>query len=137
MLGYLAMRQLARRRGGPTTLLVSMLVVALAPAILSVISWLPAVAAIGFVTGVAGAGAQLALFDQLMRRIPTEHGVTFSSVDQSLQNFAIIVGPNIGGIVAVSLGIRTALLVLAGIGFAAFGLFALDARGRAARQGPV
>jgi len=134
VLGYLAMRQLARRRGGPQTLLVSMLVVGLAPALLSVISWLPGVAAIGFVSGVAGAGAQLALFDQLMRRIPPEHGVTFSSVDQSLQNFAIIIGPNIGGILVLSIGIREALIVLAGVGFAAFGLFVLDARARAIRQ---
>jgi hypothetical protein len=133
VLGYLVMRQLARRRGGPTTLLVSMLVVALTPAMLSAISWLPAVAAIGFVTGVAGAGAQLALFDQLMRRMPPAHGVTFSSVDQSLQNFAIIIGPNIGGALVLSIGVREALLVLAGVGFAAFALFALDARARAGR----
>ena len=137
VLGYLAMRQVARRRGGPMTLLVSMFVVALGSALLSVISWLPAVAVIAFVTGVAGAGAQLALFDQLMRRIPTEHGVTFSSVDQSIQNFAIIVGPSIGGVLAVSLGIRNALLGLAAIGFVAFALFALDASVRRTRRGAV
>lgn len=132
VLGYLTVRQLARRRGGSPTLLASMLVVAVAPAVLSAIDWLPAVAAIGFVWGVAGAGAQLALFDQLMRRIPVEHGVTFSSVDQSLQNLAIVIAPNVGGILAITVGMRWSLVVVAIVGFAAFALFALDARARRA-----
>jgi hypothetical protein len=129
VLGYVVARQLARRVGGARTLLPSMLAMALAPAVLSVIDWLPAVAAIAFGAGVAGAGAQLALFDQMMRRIPAEHGVTFSSVDQSLQNFALIVAPNIGGAIALALGIRPALLVLAAVGLVAFALFLFDAPG--------
>lgn len=135
VIGYLAVRQVARRRGGPMTLLASMLVMAVAPALLAVTSWLPAVAAVGFVTGIAGAGAQLALFDQLMRRIPAEQGMTFSSVDQSVQNFAIVIGPTLGGLLAVSVGARWALVVLAAISFAAFILFALDARARSKREG--
>jgi Major Facilitator Superfamily len=134
VLGYLTARQLARRRTGPTMLLVSMLVVAAGPAALAVIEWLPAVAAVAFVMGVAGAGAQLALFDQLMRRIPAEQGVTFSSVDQSVQNFAIVIGPAVGSVLAVAIGIRWSLVALAGVGFAAFVLFAIDARARAARE---
>lgn len=128
VLGYLVARQLALRRGAAMTLLPSMLVAALAPAVLSVIGWLPAVAAIAFVAGVAGAGAQLALFDQMMRRIPHEHGVTFSSVDQSLSNLAIMIAPNVGGILAIAIGIRSTLLVVAALGVAAFVLFALDVR---------
>src|SRR6185503_275858 len=54
VLGYLAARQLARRRGAAMTLLPSMLAMALAPGILATIDWLPGVAAIGFVIGVAG-----------------------------------------------------------------------------------
>jgi predicted MFS family arabinose efflux permease len=128
VLGYLAARQLARRRSGALALLPSLLAMALAPALLSVIGWLPAVAAITFVIGVASAGAQLALFDAFMRKIPTEHGVTFSSVDQSIQNFALVVTPNLGGLLALVLGIREALLVVAAVGFAAFALFALERR---------
>ena len=132
VLGYLTARQLARRRGGSPTLLVSMLMVAIAPAILSVVTWVPAVAAIGFAWGVAGAGAQLALFDQLMRRIPVEHGVTFSSVDQSLQNLAIVIAPNVGGILALAIGVRWSLVVVAVVGFVAFLLFAIETRARRA-----
>ncbi|MEO8274312.1 MAG: MFS transporter, partial [Chloroflexota bacterium] len=116
VLGYLVARQLARRRGAVMTLLPSLLVAALAPAALSFIGWLPAVAAIAFVLGIAGAGAQLALFDQMMRRIPPEHGVTFSSVDQSLSNLAFMISPNIGGLLTVAIGIRSTLLVVAAIG---------------------
>jgi hypothetical protein len=128
VLGYLVARQMARRRGPTLTLLPSLLVAAAAPAVLSIIGWLPAVAAIAFVAGLAGAGAQLALFDQLMRRIPTEHGVTFSSVDQSVSNLAIVIGPNVGGLLATVLGIRETLIITAAVGFFAFALFALDVR---------
>ena len=135
VLGYLAARQLALRGGGGRALLPSLLAMAVAPAVLAVVDWLPAVAAVAFAIGVAGAGAQLALFDGLMRRIPAEQGVTFSSVDQSVQNLAFIVAPNLGGILAVGLGARAALLIAAAVGAAAFALFAIDARDRDRREG--
>jgi MFS family permease len=128
VVGYIAARQLARRGGGTATLLASMFAVALAPAILSAIGWLPAVAAIGFVIGIAGAGVQLAMFDQLMRRVPIEHGVTFTSVDQSIQNVALVLAPNVGGVVAAAVGARSSLLVVALVGAVAFALFAWNAR---------
>jgi MFS family permease len=132
VLGYLVARQLARRNPG-MTLLPSLLVMAAAPAVLSTIAWLPAMAAVAFVMGVAGAGAQLAMFDQLMRNIPAEHGVTFSSVDQSISNLAIVIGPNVGGILAIVIGIRPTLLVVAAVGMLAFVLFYLAARARTSR----
>lgn len=128
VLGYVAARQLARRGGATMTLLPSMLAGALAPAILAAINWLPAVAAIGFVIGVAGAGVQLAMFDQLMRRVPMEHGVTFTSVDQSVQNVALVLAPNIGGVIVAALGARAALLITALVGAVAFALFVWNAR---------
>lgn len=131
VLGYLTARQLARRRGGGVTLLPSLLVAAVAPAVLSFIDVLPAVAAVAFVMGIAGAGAQLALFDQLMHRIPTQHGVTFSSVDQSVSNLAIVIGPNIGGLLVVALSARAALLVVAAVTLVAFILFAIESWRRA------
>jgi hypothetical protein len=128
VLGYLAARQLARRRGAGMILLPSMLAMALAPAILSAIGWLPAVAALVFVLGLATAGVQLAMFDQLMRRVPMEHGVTFTSVDQSIQNVALVLAPNIGGVLAVAIGARNTLLIVALVGAAALASFAWYAR---------
>lgn len=128
VLGYVWLRQVARRRGGTSILLPALVAAAATTAGVGLVSWLPAVAAIAFVAGVAGAGAQLALFDRLMRTFPKELGVTYSSVDQSVQNFALIVAPTIAGFLAVALGSRQALLVTASVGFVAVALFALEAR---------
>jgi predicted MFS family arabinose efflux permease len=87
-----------------------------------------------FIGGIAMAGAQLALFNELMHRVPRSHGVTFSSVDQSLQNFGLIVAPSVGGILAVTIGVRQGLVVSAVVALAGFAMFALDWRdGRRAR----
>jgi hypothetical protein len=134
VLGYLTARQLARRQSGEILLLPALFAMAATPAVLSVAGWLPIVTALAFIAGVAGAAAQLALFDGLMRRMPKEHGVTFSSVDQSIQNFAFVLAPNAGGFLAVAFGARIALLVVAAIGFAAFVLFAVDASIRRTRR---
>jgi len=130
VLGYLAARQVARRRSGSVMLLPALLATAAATGALAFVGWLPAVAALGFIAGLASAAAQLALFDALMRTIPKEQGVTFSSVDQSIQNLSFILAPNAGGFLAVAAGARLALLVVAAIGFTAFVLFAVDASRR-------
>jgi hypothetical protein len=126
VLGYLAARRLSIRRSGVNVLLPSLLVVAIVPAMQAALGWLPAVAAVAFVYGVGSAGAQLAMFDQLMRRIPLEHGVTFSSVDQSVQNLGFIVAPNLGGLLAVTIGVRFGLVVSAVVLGLAFLWFAID-----------
>jgi hypothetical protein len=129
VVGYVTLRQVARRRGGTVILLPALLAAASTMAALSVVEWLPGAAALAFVAGLAGAGAQLAMFDAMMRTFPKELGVTFSSVDQSIQNFSLIVAPNIAGFMAVALGSRTTLLVIAAIGFLSVILFAAQARG--------
>jgi predicted MFS family arabinose efflux permease len=68
------------------------------------------------------------MFDQLMRRVPLEHGVTFTSVDQSVQNVALVLAPNVGGLIAAAFGARAALLVVALVGAVAFFLFAWSSR---------
>jgi MFS transporter len=141
VLGYLGARQLARRGMGARALLPSLLAIAIVYGLLVVTSWLPGVAILMFVAGMAGAAAQLALFDGLMRRIPTEHGVTFSSVDQSLQNLALVIAPNVGGFLAAAIGARNSLVIVAAVSFAAVVLFGLAARdgqrGRAPEATPA
>jgi MFS family permease len=126
VIGYLLVRRLSRRRSGAGILLPALLAAATVPATLSVLSWLPAVAAVGFVGGLAAAGVQLALFDELMSRIPRQHGVTLSSVDQSIQNFALIMAPFLSGLLEAVIGIRIGLLAAGAIGLGAFALFADD-----------
>ncbi len=135
VVGYFSAWRIARRRSGSAILFPSMLAAAAVPAMLSVVDWLPAVAALAFVAGVAAAGTQLALFDQLVARIPRDHGVTFSSVDQTIQNIALIAAPSLGGLLAVTVGVRHGLLVATAVGLLAFVLFALEPRGRPALPG--
>jgi hypothetical protein len=104
--GYLVARRASRRRGGATVLLPSMLAAALVPAAMALLHDLPVVAALALLGGLATAGTQLGLFDELMKRVPREHGVTFSSVDQTLQNLGLIIAPSVGGLLAVTIGVR-------------------------------
>jgi predicted MFS family arabinose efflux permease len=126
--GYLVARHASRRRGGTAVLLPSLLVAALVPAVVSLAGWLPLLAGLALVGGLATAAAQLALFNELMKRVPPEHGVTFSSVHQSLQNLALIVAPSVGGVLAITIGVRPGLVVAALVALAGFALFARDWR---------
>ena len=128
VLGYLGAWRVSRRRGGLTILFPSMIAAATVPAVLSVVGWLPAVPVLALVTGASAAGTQLALFDQLVSRIPREHGVTFSSVDQTIQNVALIVAPSVGGLLAAAIGVRWSLVLVTLVGALAVTLFALDRR---------
>jgi len=126
VLGYVSARRISLRRSGATVLLPSLLAVALVPAGQAAIGWLPAVATLAFVSGLGAAGTQLALFDRLLNAIPRAHGVTFSSVDQSLQNLGLILAPNVGGVLAATIGVREGLVVAALVIGLAFALFAID-----------
>jgi MFS family permease len=131
--GFLIARQTSRRRGASAVLLPSLLVAALVPAVLALMDSLPVLAVVAMIGGVATAGAQLALFNELMKRVPRSHGVTFSSVDQSLQNLALIIAPSTGGVLAVTLGVRQGLVVAAVVALGGLALFALDHRRSRAR----
>jgi predicted MFS family arabinose efflux permease len=135
--GYLIARRISHRRSGFAVLLPSMLVASLAPAAMAALHSLPLVAGVALVAGIAIAGTQLALFDELMKRVPRAHGVTFSSVDQSLQNLALIVAPSLGGVLAVTIGVRAGLVAAALVALGGFALFALDWRSaRRSASGP-
>ena len=125
MAGYLVARRVARRRSGVTVLLPSILVGALVPAGMAVLHDLPTVAGLALIGGLAMAGAQLGLFNELMARVPREHGVTFSSVDQTVQNLGLIVAPSVGGLLAVTIGVRQGLGIAALVSLAGAGLFVL------------
>ncbi|MHB8958780.1 MAG: MFS transporter [Candidatus Limnocylindrales bacterium] len=127
--GYLTARRVSHRRGAAAVLLPSMLVAGLAPAIVALLHALPVVAAMALVSGLAMAGTQLGLFNELMKRVPRKHGVTFSSVDQTLQNLALIVAPSMGGLLAVTIGVRSGLAVASAVALLGFGMFLLDWRG--------
>jgi predicted MFS family arabinose efflux permease len=126
--GYLAARQVSRRRGSHWVLLPALLGSALVPLVLALLTNLSAVAALAVVSGVFTAGMNLALFDELMKRVPARHGVTFTSVDYTAQNVALMVAPIVGGLLAAEIGLRAALAVATAVGLFGFALFALNER---------
>jgi len=109
-------------------LLPALLGVALMPIMLANLTNLMAVAALAAISGVFTAGLNLGFFDELMKRVPARHGVTFTSLDYTVQNVALMVAPISGGLLATAIGLRAALVVTGAVGFCGFALFALAER---------
>jgi hypothetical protein len=128
LVGYQLWRRVSVARGGVLVLLLTLFVNALYPAALSLVDELVLVAALTALASVFAAGVDLALFDELMKRIPRPQGVTFTSIDTALVNGASIVAPLLGATLAVAMGIDDALRVATVIGLVGVILFALDGR---------
>jgi Major Facilitator Superfamily len=134
--GFLLARRITRRRSGTAVLLPSMFIAAIAPAAMAMLGVLPVIAMVALIGGLATAGTQLAMFNELMKRVPRELGVTFSSVDQTLQNLALIIAPSAGGVLAITIGVRYGLVVAAMVAVGGAAMFAFNWRAdRRAEQG--
>jgi hypothetical protein len=129
LVGYQLWRRVSVLRGGALVLLVTLFANALYPAVLSGVHELALVAGLTALAAVFAAGVDLALFDELMKRIPRAYGVTFASIDTALVNGASIIAPLLGATLAVAFGIEVALQVATAIGLVGVILFALDVRG--------
>ena len=70
------------------------------------------------------------LFDELMRTVPRQYGVTFASIDTTLVNMATIVMPLVGAAVSGIAGIETALRFSAFLSLCGLVLFVQAARRR-------
>ncbi len=130
---YHAWRRLARARGGRTVLLASTALTAAYPILLAVS---PNAFVAGIATAVgstANAGLSLALFDELMRRVPPARAIVFTSADYAAANAVGIVAPIGGAVLADAAGLPVALLVGGAIGLAGLGLFGLEPEPRLVR----
>jgi len=128
LVGYQLWRRVSVRHGGSLVLLTTLFAASLYPAALSMADHFAVVAALAAVAAIFSAGVDLALFDELMKRIPRAHGVTFTSIDTALVNAASIIAPLLGATLAVALGVGTALQLASLIGLVGLILFALDSR---------
>lgn len=124
--GYVTWRLISRRWGRSSVLVPALLLGALPPAAFFAIHDQVLVVTVSVVSGFGSAGAGLALFDELMRRVPMRLGVTFASIDQTIQNAALIAAPILGGTLSVAIGIRPALVLASVVSLAGFGLFMID-----------
>ncbi len=133
LVGYQLWRRVSIAYGSALVLLSTLLVSALYPAALSLTNELVLVAVLTSIAAVFSAGVDLALFDELMKRIPRPYGVTFTSIDTALVNGASIFAPLAGATLATVLGIGMALQIATLIGLGAVVLFALDSRSHSQR----
>ena len=107
--GYQFWRRQSRLRGTRILLLVVLTVSSLFPAALSLTNQLIVVAALAAVAAFFTAGVDLILFDELMRTVPRQYGVTFVSIDTTLVNLATIVAPLMGAALVGLASIELAL----------------------------
>ena len=107
--GYQFWRRQSRLRGTRILLLVALTVSSLFPAALSLTNQLIVVAALAAVAAFFTAGVDLILFDELMRTVPRQYGVTFVSIDTTLVNLATIVAPLMGAALVGLASIELAL----------------------------
>lgn len=131
--GYQFWRRQSRLRGTRMLLLIALFVSSLYPAVLSLTDQVVAVAALATLASFFTAGVDLILFDELMRTVPREYGVTFVSIDTTLVNMATIVAPLAGAAVAGIAGIDVALRIGAIISLCGVVLFIQAARRRGDR----
>jgi hypothetical protein len=128
--GYQFWKRQSRIRGTRFLLLIVMLVSALYPAALSLTDQQVVVAILATVAAFFAAGVDLILFDELMRTVPRQYGVTFASIDTTLVNMMTIVMPLTGAAISGLFGIETALRVSALLSLCGLLLFAQAARRR-------
>lgn len=125
---YHGWRGLARGVGGRRVLLSSAALTAGYPIALG-LSPNPLLAGVVTAIGAIGsAGLSLALFDELMRRVPSTRAMVFTSADFAAANAAGIVAPLAGALLADAAGLPVALGAGGAIGLVGVGLFALDGR---------
>jgi MFS family permease len=130
LVGYLYWRRQARVRGRAFMLLATLLVSALYPVAISLTGSVVVVAVLAAAASLFSAGVDLALFDELMDRIPRQYGVTFTALDTTFANVATIVAPLVGAAIAETIGIRGALQLGSLITLCSVVLFAWDIRRR-------
>jgi hypothetical protein len=131
-LAYHGWRATARRHGGRTVLLASTALTAAYPVLLA-LTPNPALAGVATAVGaVANAGISLALFDELMRRVPATRALMFTSADYAAANAVGIVAPLAGALLADAAGLPVALAAGGAIGLVGLVLFAVEAPARSA-----
>ncbi len=135
--GYQVFRRISRRRGTRLLLILALTVSSIFPIALSLTDQLVLVAVLATVAGFFAAGVDLILFDELMRAIPRQYGVTFTSIDTTLVNLATIIAPLIGAALVGLVSIEFALRVGAAISLVGVVLFAREARRNRSAAGPV
>lgn len=133
--GYVVWRRQARRMRPRVLLLTTLLIYGLYPAVFAVTTSVEVVVAVTAIGAFFAAGSDLALFDELMARIPRDRSVTFAGVDYAITNLAGIVAPLAGAALVSIVGLGWGLVAGAAVSMVGFALF-VRAGGRGAAAAP-
>jgi hypothetical protein len=123
VVGYAFWRRQSRHIRGRALLLWSLVVSAAVPAFLAGVTSPELVAALSALGAFFAAGSDLALFEELMLRIPRDRVVTFAGVDYAVTNLAGILAPLAGAVLVGIVGIQGGLVAGAALSLAGFVLF--------------
>jgi hypothetical protein len=132
LLAYFPWVRIKRKYGTQWTLIPSVLVTALYPALLALTRAPAAVLPFIALNGFAGAGINLAFFDALLENCPAHKEARFVAINMTAVNLMGVIGPPIGaGLIGV-IGIRWVLAtatVIALVGVAIFAFVRPEKRG--------
>ena len=123
VVGYAFWRREARRLDPRKVLLLTLAISGAIPALLALTTSPEVVAVISAVGAFFAAGSDLALFDELMGRIPRDQAVTFAGVDHALTNLAGIIAPLVAAVLVGVVGIEWALVAGAAVSLVGLGMF--------------
>ena len=126
ILGYFFWVNQSRRRGSRAVLLATTLGSSLYPILVGISQQVWPVVIFAGLNGIFTAGLNLVFFDELMRRVPTDHNATFVAAAQTLQYLSMIAAPLLAPILSNWLGFGTALMLAGGISVFGFVLFVLE-----------
>jgi Na+/melibiose symporter-like transporter len=121
--GYVFWRRQALRMRPLTLLLITLAVFGAYPAVFAVTTSVEVVVVVTAVGAFFAAGSDLALFDELMARIPRDRSVTFAGVDHAITNLAGIVAPLAGAALVGVVGLGWGLVAGAVVSTVGLGMF--------------
>jgi len=123
LIGYHFWAMMSRKRGSRFVLIASLLGMCFYPMLVGLTRLEPLIALTAAWVGLFQSGLNLVFFDELMKTVPAEYAPTFVSVNQTVLNAAVIVGPMVGTLLGDQIGLSGALIASTGLRLIAFGLF--------------
>ena len=135
MTGYFSWRRPARRIPGRWILLPCGIAMAAFPGAVAFVHAELLLLPLVVVYAIGYSGFDLAVFDELMRTVPRDRVVRFTSLDTGVENLAGVIGPLLGAAVAGAIGLAAGLSIAAAIGIGGAILLAWSAFSRARAAG--
>jgi hypothetical protein len=123
VVGYTFWRKAARGMSRMSLLIWTLGISGAAPAAMALCTTPEPIALLTALSAFFAAGSDLALFDELMGRIPRDQPVTFAGVDYAVTNLAGIAAPLAGAAIVAVVGIELGLVAGAAVSMVGLAMF--------------